>query len=93
MAEPRNIFRDGPVKAHDVRNLRPCAHCGGIGDKRDMLNLDGWYHGICVVERFTHDEILALPGGERSKLRLCDTGPNLMRKLLDAYGAEASDGR
>lgn len=76
---------DRPLRAHDVRKLRVCAACDGIGFGPFMLNLaTGPTHGACVVATLTEQEILALPDTERSKLRLNETGPVLMGKLIDA---------
>lgn len=85
------------MKAHDVRHLRLCTTCGSIGDRREMLELpeglvsakgepvkSGLHHGLCVTQTLTHEAILALPPEQRSKLRLSETGWELMRKLLDA---------
>lgn len=83
-----------PMKAHDVRRLRPCALCGGIGFLPQMLTLalddavDAPCHGSCVVRTRSHEDILALPREQRSRLRLNETGPELMRKLLDHRAAE-----
>lgn len=71
--------------AHDVRKLKPCERCKGIGYGPVMLVLsDGHYHGVCVVEMLTNEEILALPKDERRKLRLNEAGVELMRKLVEA---------
>jgi hypothetical protein len=40
-------------------------------------------HGSCVVNSMSHEEVLALPPEERQKLRLNETGQELMLKLLD----------
>lgn len=42
------------------------------------------YHGVCVLKMHSHEQVLALPASERSKLRLGETGVELMRKLMDA---------
>ena len=76
--------------AHDVRRLRTCAGCGGIGHPEQMLSgleafgLAGFHHGRCVVQLLTQKQVLALPSDQRHKLRLNDTGVELLRKLLDA---------
>jgi len=76
--------------AHDVRRLVRCGLCGGLGDRSAMLTnlgcvgLAGHLHGRCVVRHLTSEAVLHLPAGERSKLRLNDTGVELMRRLLDA---------
>lgn len=88
------------MKAHDVRHLRLCAGCGSFGDRREMLLIphglvnaghpvkQGLYHGGCAVTLVSHEDILALPHSETNKLRLSETGPVLMRKLLDARDPE-----
>lgn len=76
----------------DVRKLRLCKHCGTMGHADFMIMARAVpescalhpMHTDCIVERFTHDEILALPESERVKLTLADTGVELMRKLVDA---------
>jgi hypothetical protein len=75
--------------AHDVRKLRVCAICDGIGHLDQMLTLPGWpagnlYHGECAVRMLKRAEVLTLPHSERRKLTLADTGKDLMLALLDA---------
>lgn len=74
------------MKAHDVRHLRVCKACNGLGDRRvGMLSLpDGHYHDACIVARMTHQQILRLPESERDKITLGAAGVDLMRKLMDA---------
>lgn len=82
------------MKAHDVRHLTVCCLCHNIGDKRRMLVLPGYLkpaHDRCVVHHLTHSEILALPPDERSKITLGAAGPELMRKLMDAYGVNGKE--
>jgi hypothetical protein len=79
------------MKAHDVRHLTVCCFCDHIGDSRRMLTLPGHLkpaHDRCVVHQMTHDEILALPADERSKITLGAAGIDLMRKLMDAAGVK-----
>lgn len=76
-------------KAHDIRHLAQCESCGGVGDDRRMLSgievfgAAGWHHGKCVVLRLTEEELLALPAAATGRLRLNETGRELMMKLLD----------
>ena len=76
--------------AHDVRRLKTCSGCGGIGHTAQMLScleafgLAGFHHGRCVVQLLTHEQVLALPSDQRDRLRPDDTGGELMRKLLEA---------
>ena len=59
------------MKAHDVRFLRVCKVCGGLGDKRRMLNLpDGDYHDDCIVARLTDAQVLRLPREQCNKITL-----------------------
>lgn len=73
---------------HDVRHLRRCALCGGIGDGRRMLGgleahgLPGLNHGKCVVDRVAPDQLAELPVSELGKLTVEDTGVPLMKRLL-----------
>lgn len=77
------------MKAQDVRHLRLCTSCGRLGDGRKMLTiqLPGLFHDHCVVQLLSHDEILKLPEAEREKFTIGAVGPELMRKLIDAYAA------
>lgn len=71
------------MKAHDVRYLRLCSHCDSMGDRRNLLQIAGrLYHGHCVIEMLPEAAILELPYEEQGKLRLSETGPALMAKLL-----------
>lgn len=91
-------FRDVPPfkSAHDVRQLRLCAACRCMGDRRLMLNIDSpagtaqLQHGRCFVERAGAAAAIALPVMERAKLTLADTGPALMRQLLEIHDTEES---
>lgn len=70
----------------DVRNLRKCELCGGFGDARRMLTVNGQRaHGSCVVETMPAAWVLNLPAAERNKLTLRDVGPDLMRALMAKY--------
>ncbi len=73
------------MKAHDVRHLRVCKGCGGLGDRRRMLDLHeaGPHHDFCAVERFGADAMLELPASERRKISIGAAGTHLMRRLLD----------
>lgn len=85
MTAPQLIYDIGrPFTAHDVRKLRPCAMCSHIGFLPQMLTLGGeHYHSACIASSMSHDEILALPYDEMTKLRLNETGVELMSKMLD----------
>ena len=83
------------MKAHDVRHLRLCNHCGELGDNRKMLKMDdGPWHDACVVKTLTAGQILRLPTAERAKITLgaaqglgAGAAP-FLRKLLDASKLE-----
>jgi hypothetical protein len=73
------------MKAHDVRHLRVCAHCGEIGDNRKMLQINGApWHDACAVATMSEGQILRLPAAERGKITLGAAGVPLMRKLMGA---------
>ncbi len=88
-------------KSHDVRKLRRCSICEGIGHKDRMLTLPGWpveqlFHGDCAVRMLSRSEVLALPWSEQKKLTIEDTGMDLMKELLKVLdsrpaGAAAAD--
>jgi hypothetical protein len=74
--------------AHDVRKLRLCAICNGLGHLDRMLTLPGFpvgglYHGKCAVRMLRRTEVLALPENELRKLTLADAGMDLMRELVN----------
>jgi LSD1 subclass zinc finger protein len=72
------------MNAHDVRFLRLCKGCDGLGDRRRMLNLpDGAYHDHCAIARNMQSAILKLPAAERNKITIGAAGPELMRKLME----------
>jgi len=78
-------------KAHDVRTLRVCGRCEGLGNANKMIDLDGdWFHGRCFVERFGERALAALPKAKRDRLTLGDLGVYLMQILARAEGR--SDG-
>lgn len=75
------------MKAHDVRHLRVCKHCGHLGDNRKMLQMkDGPWHDACVVQTLTHSQILQLPLVERDKITMgaLQQDRELTHKLLDS---------
>jgi hypothetical protein len=72
------------MTAHDVRHLRACKHCGGLGDNRKMLKVsDGLWHDWCVVESLTVSQILQLPAAERGKITL---GACFLRPVFSRCG-------
>lgn len=71
------------LKAHDVRHLTVCTHCGGIGDDRDMVRTgSGLVHGRCAHELLGVDGLLRLPKAELGKIRLDDVGADIMKRLI-----------
>lgn len=74
--------------AHDVRRLRTCPGCGGIGHSDAMVfawphgkDADAYYHGRCFVAEFGFDALAGMPE-ENKKLSLGDLGVDLMRRLV-----------
>ena len=77
------------MRAHDIRHLRLCAHCGQLGDGRKMLQLSGGqWHDSCVVKTHTVSQVLRLPASERDKITIGAASVELMRKLFDARHLE-----
>jgi hypothetical protein len=76
-------------KAHDVRELRACKQCKGIGDRRFMPKVDGVYlHGFCALELVGIDGILKLPPNEIDKISLGEIGPENMKIICDRIAAK-----
>lgn len=78
------------MRSHDVRHLTVCRFCAGLGDDREMLEIahdngPNLAHGRCVVERLSEAELMALPPPQLFRLRLSETGIELMKRLLDQY--------
>lgn len=84
--------------AHDIRRLRTCPHCDGIGHADSMAfswpyRKDGttwdesYYHGRCFVAEFGFDALLDLPEGSGvGNLTLGDLGVDLMKRLFEQRG-------
>lgn len=70
------------MKAHDVRALRPCAKCDGLGDRRQMIL--GHFHGECYLEEHSIAEVLALPDDERGKFRLGDGDAPTIKAIVES---------
>lgn len=65
-------------RAHDVRTLRPCLHCGGLGNFYSMIEAgEKFYHGRCFAARHGVPALLALPADQLGKLMLGDLGTAL----------------
>jgi len=75
------------VKAHDVRRLRGCDHCGCIGDDRYMPEIPNGktVHGICALELLGEEGLTRLPDSEQRKLTLGEIGVPAMKRLVDAF--------
>ena len=72
------------AKAHDVRRLRACHYCGGLGRDDCMVERnDALYHGRCFINRFGLEAFLALPTEQTHRVTLDDIGVDAMRALLD----------
>lgn len=71
-------------KAHDVRRLRECIHCHGIGDREQMLCTPSGAlsHTRCFLEVYGFDAVLDLPVGLSGKFRMCDLTDAQMIQLL-----------
>lgn len=80
--------------AHDVRRLRKCAFCGGMGDSKYMpfaaypgnhgTELMGHLHGFCAMKVLGVAGILKLPMDEINKLSLGEIGPAAMTAICNA---------
>lgn len=69
--------------AHDVRRLRTCRACGGMGDGKFMPIIDGHpIHGFCAAEALGVAGLAKLPEAEIDKLTLSEIGPERMKALL-----------
>lgn len=72
-------------RAHDVRRLRVCMLCDGLGHADYMLsNSEGDMHGSCFIERHGEKRLLDFPKSETDKLCMGDIGPKSMMFLLRA---------
>ncbi len=71
--------------AHDVRRLRSCQSCKGLGDKDCMIVGDqsGFFHGRCYANAYGVDALLALDNDDLRDLQLGDLGVDLMRKVIE----------
>lgn len=70
-------------KAHDVRTLRVCVQCEGIGNSNSMLHVENiWIHGRCFIKWRGLEAFVALPRSQTDKMRLDDIGVRAMRGLL-----------
>jgi hypothetical protein len=81
-------------RAHDVRTLRGCAHCGGLGHKYNMIDGSAvetkstpWYHGRCFAAKYGEDELLKLGRVHLDRLCIGDIGTRLMKLVMSRYHA------
>ena len=71
-------------KAHDVRTLRPCTGCNGIGNSDAMVEHGAsWFHGRCFVVAVGETALFALPKAQTDRLTLGDLGVDLMKRLIE----------
>lgn len=69
--------------AHDVRTLRVCSHCDGIGNRDSMIHhTDRYWHGRCYISKYGLRIFLLLPQAQTDKLPLSDIGVEPMKALL-----------
>ena len=78
------------AKAHDVRHLRTCVWCGGLGDDRNMVEIaptryEERWHPRCFFEEWGESYVLELRHQHQMKFRLCDIPKSLMKKLVDRH--------
>lgn len=76
---------DAPVsvaRAHDIRKLRVCQACGGIGAKDGMVD---HMHGRCYIATNGLAALIALPRDVTSGLTLGDIGPVAMKALIESW--------
>lgn len=82
-------------RAHDVRHLRICAHCKGLGDRREMVTLfpvdKDWHHGRCYIAIHGLHWFLRLPTGILANVTLGDIGVEAMRALLQEMERRVSE--
>ena len=70
-------------KAHDVRTLRVCTHCGKLGNSDRMIDHGAsWFHGRCFVAACGRKAFLALPRAKTNRLMWSDIGTDLMKALV-----------
>jgi hypothetical protein len=74
-------------KAHDVRALRGCDECGGLGNEDRMLHVDigrgkVFIHGRCFVRAFGLESFVKLPQAQLNKMSLGDVGFRAMKAIV-----------
>lgn len=78
--------KHGQMTAHDIRHLRVCQKCQGLGDDREMITVG--MHGACAFKAIGIEGLLKLPRSEQLKFTLADIGPIAMKRLIDAFAKE-----
>lgn len=71
-------------KAHDVRTLRVCGSCDGLGNCDRMIEHGKeWLHGRCFVSRYGKAELCHLPKKTTDRLTIGDLGVATMKYLIN----------
>jgi hypothetical protein len=84
-----------PRTAHDIRTMKSCACCGGLGHTHNMVHdymheigapqsKKVYAHGRCFIEVFGLTLFLNLPQAETDKMQLNDVGIDVMRILVNS---------
>lgn len=85
MSKPKKYHNARLETVKDVRTLRECDLCTGLGHSNSMIVLDGtarYVHGRCFIASQGLDAFLALPREQIIKMRLDDIGSDAMKALL-----------
>lgn len=71
-------------KAHDVRLLRTCAICDGLGLEPEMIRYDGGthVHPACYYKTHGEGHVLRLMNDDLAKFRISDVPTEVMKKML-----------
>lgn len=79
------VFHHGMIQSvKDVRSLRTCGLCNGLGKAPSMINVDkGHVHGRCYLTVHGKESLLALPKEQLDRLTIGDIGWELMKELGD----------
>lgn len=78
------------LKAHDVRHLCVCAHCGNLADDRETVSpnhhfphVPETWHPKCLFEEYGGDYVVErLSRDQQNKFALGDIPVEVMKKLL-----------
>lgn len=75
---------NGFRSAHDVRRLRICEGCSGIGTDAQMILAGGdHWHTRCFRVKRGFKAVLSLPKTQRGKFRMCDLTLREMQRLIE----------